>query len=231
MVKIFQSLPSTNDYIKEHLSKIEPMTYIIAKEQTEGRGRLERSWESKRDKGLYFSVLLKPEIDIKDFSILAIMAGGSLLKLFNNHGLKPMIKWPNDVLIEERKTSGILCELIYKEEIPMMIVGIGINIAHRKEDFNGTYNLPPTSLYIESNIIYEPIEIFEELKPIFEEEYKFFLNRGLDIEFLNQHLYKDIKRAKIRGEEKEIIIKKITSEGRLLVSSEEGDFELIGGEL
>lgn len=101
---------------------------IIAGQQTEGRGRHGRVWVSAPDSGLYFSIVLRPSIDPGRIPLITLMAGVSVHDALCEFGLKPDIKWVNDILIGDRKIAGILAETV---ETPLglaVIVGIGVNL-------------------------------------------------------------------------------------------------------
>src|SRR5882762_7289176 len=102
---------------------------IVAREQTQGRGRLDRSWQSPKDAGLYCSVVLRPTLETAVWPLLTLMAAlaasDALMKAF---GLRADIKWPNDLCFDDRKVCGILAETVETEIGPAAIVGIGINL-------------------------------------------------------------------------------------------------------
>lgn len=124
----YPSLTSTMDAAKkEALWGAEAGTVVLAGEQTAGRGRLQRSWLSPVG-GLAFSVILRPNLSYLPYMVmlasLAVTYGIRSLT-----GLKPQIKWPNDVLIGEKKVCGILIENdIRKNILKHMVIGIGINV-------------------------------------------------------------------------------------------------------
>jgi BirA family transcriptional regulator, biotin operon repressor / biotin---[acetyl-CoA-carboxylase] ligase len=102
---------------------------IVAREQTRGRGRLDRTWQSPKDAGLYFSIVLRPKLDLGRWPLIGLMSAlavsDALAKTFDLH---VDIKWPNDVCVNERKLSGILAETVDTDSGMAAIVGIGINL-------------------------------------------------------------------------------------------------------
>jgi BirA family transcriptional regulator, biotin operon repressor / biotin---[acetyl-CoA-carboxylase] ligase len=110
-------------------------TIVITDEQTAGRGRLQRTWLSPKG-GLAFSVILRPNFDYLPYMImLASLAVTYAIQTVT--GLKPQIKWPNDVLISDKKVCGILIENdIRKNSLRSMIIGIGINVNLHLPDYN-----------------------------------------------------------------------------------------------
>jgi BirA family biotin operon repressor/biotin-[acetyl-CoA-carboxylase] ligase len=129
----YESIGSTNDQLKAMLDAPE-FTGVTADEQTAGRGRRERSWHSAPGEGLYLSVLLRPEIaadKIPLLSLLAAVAVAETILSFQISNLSLDIKWPNDVLVNDRKISGILIESTsVAHEAPRFVVGIGVNLNH-----------------------------------------------------------------------------------------------------
>jgi BirA family biotin operon repressor/biotin-[acetyl-CoA-carboxylase] ligase len=101
---------------------------ITARQQTAGRGRQGRNWESQKDSGLYFSIVLRPKLATKYIPLITLMAGVAVHDTLVEIGLKPDIKWVNDVHIGGRKISGILAETADTPTGMAVIVGIGINV-------------------------------------------------------------------------------------------------------
>src|SRR6266404_6401772 len=110
---------------------------LFAEHQTAGRGRRGNRWESAPRKGLWFSILLRPGIQVNDSGGLTIWAMESICDVIRTElSLEPTIKLPNDVQIHERKVAGVLVEMRAQEKAPhLAIVGIGINVNHSVEDF------------------------------------------------------------------------------------------------
>jgi BirA family biotin operon repressor/biotin-[acetyl-CoA-carboxylase] ligase len=104
---------------------------VVARQQTSGRGRHGRTWISEKDAGLYFSVVLRPRLDPRDLPLLTLMAGVAVHDTLADLGMKPDIKWVNDVLVGEKKISGILAETVETPAGLAIVVGIGINLASR----------------------------------------------------------------------------------------------------
>ncbi|MEQ1606225.1 MAG: biotin--[acetyl-CoA-carboxylase] ligase [Pyrinomonadaceae bacterium] len=128
----FESIGSTNDEAARQakLGADEGLC-VIARQQTAGRGRHGRVWASDADSGLYFSIVLRPEIGDRFLPLVTLMSGVAVHDALTESGLKPDIKWVNDVLIQEKKISGILAETVETTKGPAVIVGIGINLTSR----------------------------------------------------------------------------------------------------
>ncbi len=129
----FKTLDSTNLYSKKFIKKgIQEGAVVIADTQTCGRGRKKRSWSSPLG-GLWFSVILYPNIHPKQGMFLTMIASVSVAQAIKKCiGINPTIKWPNDIIIKEKKLCGILTELeSEKDKIKNAIVGIGINVNNK----------------------------------------------------------------------------------------------------
>jgi len=105
-------------------------TVVCAESQTKGRGRLGRVWTSPKAKGLYFSFILRPNLPLHQLAQLTLMSAVALAEAIENIStLKPQIKWPNDILIENHKLAGILTELrAESDQVKFIVVGIGLNV-------------------------------------------------------------------------------------------------------
>lgn len=126
----FDSLPSTNTEAARHAQQGAPEGLtIVAAEQTAGRGRLERQWVSPAGAGLYASMILRPRINATCWSLIPLMAALAVHDaLLESCSLQTDIKWPNDILVGERKLCGILAETIDTTVGRAVILGIGINL-------------------------------------------------------------------------------------------------------
>ena len=105
-------------------------TVVCAESQSKGRGRLGRVWSSPKAKGLYFSLVLRPSIPLNQLAQLTLMSAVALAEAIEETSeLKPLIKWPNDILLEDHKLAGILTELrAESDQVKFVVVGIGLNV-------------------------------------------------------------------------------------------------------
>jgi len=126
----FESIDSTNlEAMRQARAGAPEGLSVVAREQSAGRGRLERTWHSPKDAGLYFSIVLRPKLTMNLWPLLPLMAALSVSDaLMKSCGLRADIKWPNDILADERKLCGILAETIETASGPAAVVGIGINL-------------------------------------------------------------------------------------------------------
>jgi len=121
---------------------------IIATQQTAGRGRQGRSWISPKDAGLYLSILLRPTIESRYLPLITLASAVAVHDVVQGLGLAADIKWPNDVLINDKKVSGILSEAVETDRGLAVIVGIGINV--KPDSFPGELSDSATSIESEA---------------------------------------------------------------------------------
>jgi BirA family transcriptional regulator, biotin operon repressor / biotin---[acetyl-CoA-carboxylase] ligase len=123
---------------------------FFADEQTAGRGRGDHRWQSHSGEGLYVSVLLRPSMVMEDLPIVPLLAGiAGARAVFRAAGLKIDLRWPNDLLIGDRKCGGILVESkTERNQVGFVVIGIGINVHQRT--FDPDLSTPATSLDLES---------------------------------------------------------------------------------
>jgi len=125
-----ETVDSTSTYIRTHPELWDrQFCAVVAREQTAGRGRFDRTWLSEPDLDLTFSMVYRPSGSVSDLSCVTIIAGLAVyraLKPFCGSGLN--LKWPNDIRWENKKIGGILCELLPGPGGPIVIIGIGINV-------------------------------------------------------------------------------------------------------
>lgn len=128
---VLDSVGSTNDYLKQLGAQGCPNgTVVTTREQNRGKGRLGRSWQSKRDENIAFSLLLRPKMTPREVSAVTPLAGLAVCKALRDlTGLDCRIKWPNDVIVGTKKLSGILTEMSAEfDAVEYIIIGIGINV-------------------------------------------------------------------------------------------------------
>ena len=137
-IVVLEQTASTNDAILQVVTANSNAGLVLfAEHQTAGRGRRGNRWESAAGKGLWFSILLRPGIQVNDSGRLTIWAMESICDVIRTEfALEPAIKLPNDVLLCDRKVAGLLVDMRAQEKAPhLAIVGIGINVNHSVEDF------------------------------------------------------------------------------------------------
>lgn len=177
----YDSLDSTNDLAKKLASQgAEEGTVISAENQLKGRGRMGRPWVSAPGSGLWFTVVFRPEIKPYHASRLTfVIAVAVCIALRKITGLPVSIKWPNDLLLENKKISGILTEMSAEiDQINYVVAGIGVNVNQLEEDFSPEIKKVAGSLAGFSGQKYRRAEILAEILKELEYRYLAFLNDG-----------------------------------------------------
>ena len=140
-VLVFDTLPSTNDRLKEMAKQgAKDGTAVIADAQTAGKGRLGRTFHSPKGKGLYLSYLWRPQKMPAEalLSLTGLCAVAALRAVEIACGVKTQIKWTNDLVFGTRKVAGILTEMTVRQGTDVadaVILGVGINVSHTPDDF------------------------------------------------------------------------------------------------
>lgn len=142
----FESIPSTNQYLKENYQTLPNYSLCVSAKQTKGRGRMNRVWQDSEGSAL-FSLLIKDNID--DVTFIPLIAAYCVSRVLSKYvdGIK--VKWPNDIILNSKKLAGILVEGITTDKIEAIIIGIGINVNNK--DFDTEISQIATSLYLEGN--------------------------------------------------------------------------------
>ncbi|HKZ16107.1 MAG TPA: biotin--[acetyl-CoA-carboxylase] ligase [Geobacteraceae bacterium] len=178
----FRKTDSTNQIaFKLAEQEAEEGTVVIAEEQSHGKGRLGRHWESPYGVNLYCSIILRPPIlpaQAAQFTFLSAVAVAKAIETTTS--LTPRIKWPNDVLVNGMKVSGMLNEMSAEtEKINFIVLGIGVNINMRREQFPKELRHPASSLYLESGKPVDRTEFTRTLLTDFDFLYEDYLRRGV----------------------------------------------------
>jgi BirA family biotin operon repressor/biotin-[acetyl-CoA-carboxylase] ligase len=151
-IRVFQETTSTNDIV-EKLARdgVKEGVVVFAESQTKGRGRLGRKWVSPAKKGLWFSVLLRPRLRPQETTQLTVTSAVAVRRAIAVHThLNPAIKWPNDIVLEDRKVAGILTELSAElDRVKYVILGIGVDVNQSPGDFPPDLRRAATSLAAE----------------------------------------------------------------------------------
>ncbi len=151
-IRVFRETTSTNDVI-EKLARdgVKEGVVVFAESQTSGRGRLGRKWVSPAGKGLWFSLLLRPNLRPQQATQLTVASAAALHRAIEKvTGLNTEIKWPNDLLIGGRKVAGILTEMHAElDRIQYMVIGIGIDVNQGAGDFPAELRRTVTSLKLQ----------------------------------------------------------------------------------
>jgi BirA family biotin operon repressor/biotin-[acetyl-CoA-carboxylase] ligase len=134
-VEVVDSAPSTNAVVADRArAGAGEGLVVVAEHQTAGRGRLDRTWETPARAALTLSVLLRPSATAVDWPWLPLMTGYAAGRTLRQLGAPVGLKWPNDVLLADRKVAGILTERIDTSTGPAVVVGIGINVDQARDE-------------------------------------------------------------------------------------------------
>ncbi|MDO8282499.1 MAG: biotin--[acetyl-CoA-carboxylase] ligase [Thermodesulfovibrionia bacterium] len=176
------STDSTNDLaMKLGEESDEPEGIIVVSDsQTAGRGRMGRSWISPSGVNLYFTALLKPGFPTIEAPLLTLTAAVACVSAIRDlTGINAEIKWPNDLLVNNRKTGGILLDMkTYKDNIKFVAVGIGINVNMDPVIFPEDIKPYSTSLAKECGRTIDRVELFKKILSELEQSYKSLLSGG-----------------------------------------------------
>lgn len=222
----FESLPSTNQYLKDNYHKLDDFTIVYTDKQTNGKGRMQRKWFAG-DGALTFSILLKPNVQELLIPLISLVAGSSVYLTINQY-INCSIKWPNDIMVNDKKICGILVEAISTTAIEAIIVGIGINT--NQEIFDGEIKNKATSLKKELHTTFDKMKIMKEVINNFNTLYNDFSQNDFSfLDICKEHNYLKGKKAFYNNQEVEII--DITNNGNLLVKRGNLIQEIFYGEI
>lgn len=173
----FDSIDSTNTKAQELAEKGYPSgTLVVADKQVAGKGRRGRNWESPSGCGIFMTLMLKPDINPNNASMLTLVSALAVAKaLADITGKDSKIKWPNDIVIDGRKVCGILTEMSAQfDYINNIVIGIGINV--NNSSFPEEISATASSLRLLSGgKKYRRAEIIEKIMEYFEKYYSIFL--------------------------------------------------------
>lgn len=238
-IMYFSTIDSTNNKSKELALDGSPNgTVVISEEQTLGRGRLGRNWVSPKYKGIWMSIILKPDTDPMNVPKVTQVGAAAVIKTLNELGIKATIKWPNDIVMNNKKICGILTEMSGElNKVNYVIMGIGINVNIDIEDFPEELKDIATSISHEEgrylkrkDLVSSLLNNFEILYDEFEKEES--INLSVNICRENSALIG--KEVKIINRGKESIGRAVdlNDEGQLLVQYSDGKIDkIISGEV
>lgn len=209
-------------------------TVYCAKSQTAGKGRRGRSWLSESKGNLYFTLLLRPQLDTDDVSMLTlVMAHAVAEAIIQQTGLQAFIKWPNDIIIHNKKVCGILSEMkLEGENCAYCVIGVGINV----EEITFPKELQNMATSIEAELNGDkkvsPDELLENILSIFKGTYEAVCEVGCLQPILKRYEELMINKGKIvrvlePGNEYEALATGISSFGELLVVKDGKDLRRV----
>lgn len=175
---------STNLDAKNHPDAPDGSLFL-ADRQTGGRGRLGRSWSAPSGCGIWASLLLMPEITPESVSVITLVAGLSMAKVLKGMKLPVKIKWPNDMILNQKKICGILTEMSAEmDRVNYVVLGIGINV--NTPSFPEELSEKAASLFSETGKRYSRLSLLRAFLVQFELDYERFLRDGFSV-FLEEY--------------------------------------------
>ena len=129
-----ETVGSTQDLARS-IKDAEEWTVVVADMQTGGRGRMRRSWISPKG-GLWATIITYPRTPVRELTILSLLPALAITNILQKHGINPVIRWPNDIYVEEKKIAGVLVEVdATAQRIEKALIGIGINVNNIIDQF------------------------------------------------------------------------------------------------
>ena len=227
----FQSIDSTNSYLKENFKSLAEGDVCFSLHQTGGKGRRGRVWQDE-GKDLLFSILFLEGLNEKLALALPLLSGAAVAQTLVGLGFDPKIKWPNDVLLNDKKCCGILVEGVSETSIDAIISGIGINL--NEDSFPEDIAYKATSLHIQSGLTYDPKEVLSLFLKEFDELYEDYKRGGKRyltlirerFYLLGKEVYLNYHNENLSG-----TVEGIDDEGSLILNDGKRVHHLISGEV
>ncbi len=226
---------STNDIAKNYANNdCEDGFLVVADNQSAGKGRLGRVWQCEKSVALCMSVVLKPDIMPYEAPQITLIAGIACAKAINRiTGLDSKIKWPNDIIINGKKVTGILTEMSAEiERVKYVVVGIGVNI--NNESFSDEIKNKATSVFIETGVKHKRSVFADEIIRELFSVYKIYCEKGLSalVDEYNSLCINIGKYVKTSGrEEIEGKALGINDKGEILIETDSGIKSVFSGEV
>ena len=153
---------------------------VVAERQQQGRGRLGREWHSAPGRGIWMTIILRPPLSPMELAPLTLMAAVAVADgIEHSTGLRPGIKWPNDLLLDGRKVCGILTELVAEQDaVQFVLLGIGINVHQGLEEFPADLRSLATSLALATGAPVDRVQLFRDVVAALDHEYDVLLREG-----------------------------------------------------
>lgn len=166
---------STNNYAKKVSDSLNADFLVVSDMQTLGKGRLGRSWNSPSGSSIFMSLCIKPDIAIEKASIITLVMAVSLCEAIEEiYSIEPLIKWPNDIVFNSKKISGILTEMSSDMDgIKYIISGVGINVNNK--DFPDNIKETASSLFLETGTLMDRARLIASTVYHFYNNFNIFL--------------------------------------------------------
>ncbi|HKY27431.1 MAG TPA: biotin--[acetyl-CoA-carboxylase] ligase [Pyrinomonadaceae bacterium] len=229
----FDSLPSTNlEAMKRAADGVSEGLVIVADEQTAGRGRLGRHWSSPKGAGLYFSIVLRPQVDAGTWPLITFAAALAVHDaLFRCCNLRTDIKWPNDIIVNGRKLCGILAETVESGARASIVLGIGVNLT--ATSFPPELRETATSIQSATDAVPNPEAILHAILEAFQSRYATLLQDGGREEVIKEWSQNSSfaagKQIRVKNGHETIegISRGVERDGALRIETEAGDIRVV----
>jgi BirA family transcriptional regulator, biotin operon repressor / biotin---[acetyl-CoA-carboxylase] ligase len=200
-------------------------TAVIANSQQSGKGRLGRSWQSPRGVNIYTSVILRPQMESSGASRIPIMVGVAVAEVLDDYCIgKISLKWPNDILLNDKKVCGILSAAkINGGELDFIVLGIGINVNMKDNQFSEEIRGMATSLFIETGREYSREDLIISLYENLEKWYK-----QLTLNGFGRIKKKWLSLAPMIGQKVQVVFKDEIIAGKAAGLDDDGSLILVG---
>lgn len=227
-IMMFDRVDSTNRIALEMASQGLPGGIVIlAEAQEKGKGRLGREWFSPEGMNLYFSLLLRPYQPARDFPLYSLATSVALIEAIQRTtGLAVQIKWPNDVVLEDKKLAGILLESeVRGDQSPSLVVGVGVNVNIGLNDFPSELQKSATSLRIALGQPVDRADLLIELFNQLVEQYRLVDDKALLIQAVRQHCQTLGRRVRVQTARQEFEgwAEDLQEDGALLIRMGDGN--------
>lgn len=233
-IYVLAETASTNEVAKKKAIAGAPQgTIVLAEKQLAGKGRMGRTWVSPAGSGIWLSIILRPPIRPAQAAQLTFVnAVGACTALREQINLPVTIKWPNDLMLNERKICGILTELSAEiDRVNYVIVGLGLNVNQRRQDFPADIQDKATSLASESGNSFRRVDLLLAVLNSIEKSYKEYCHEGFrpilgKWRELNSTLGREVH-VVTQDESYYGIAEEVDEEGKLLVRKANGRLESV----
>ena len=231
-IEIFDSIDSTNKYLKSKINEKNYGTIVISNEQTNGYGKNDRQFISNKDTGVYMSILINPNCLIEESLKITILTSVAVLSAIKSvYNLDVKLKWVNDIILNDLKVGGILCESqinLNNNIIDNMIVGIGINV--KEFDFPPSLKNIATSIENNTTIKISRNELISEIINFFD---LYFIDNKNYLDLYKENSYVLGRDIKVIQNDRQFFAKAIDIDdnGSLIVQEQEKIIKLISSDI
>jgi len=238
-VACFDTVDSTNRFAKHLAAQGRPEgTLVYAEQQTAGRGRWSRTWDSPRGHGLWFSLLLRPKKGCRSLTCLTLLGATSVAHVLERvAGVKVLVKWPNDIYVQGKKLAGILTEVSQNQrDLLYAVMGIGVNVNQSEVDFSDDIRERAISLSMVTHSDHDRLTLLIDLLAQLENDYRkaetngfdFVLNRWVSRSFI---LGKEVL-IRLNSHSMKGVVRAFHSNGDIVLATEDGrEHRLSDGEI